>query len=74
MTKAELLADPESCWNKAEDDEPVFVVLGRDPAAGDTVRYWATLSSHAGYHRQEKIHDAIEDAEALDEWPKNPPN
>ena len=33
MTKRELLADPNSCLNRAADDEPVFVLLGRDPAA-----------------------------------------
>lgn len=41
MTKAEMLADPNSCWNRAKDDEPVFVLLGRDPEAPGTVDYWS---------------------------------
>ena len=74
MIKRDELADPRSCLNKADDDEPLFVLRGSDPAAADIVRAWATLSSHAGYHRQEKIEQAFEVAQALDKWPKNDPN
>lgn len=40
MTKAENLADPNSCWNKARDDEHVFVLLERDAATPGTIRDW----------------------------------
>lgn len=40
MTKAECIADPNSCWNKAKDDEPVFILLGRDEDAPATIEYW----------------------------------
>lgn len=40
MTKADEVADPESCLNKAADGEMLFVVLARDPAAAATVRFW----------------------------------
>lgn len=41
MTKRELIDDQNSCLNKAADDEPIFVLLGRDAAAYRAVLYWA---------------------------------
>jgi hypothetical protein len=32
--------DPNSCWNKARDDERLFVLLARDPAAPAAIRAW----------------------------------
>lgn len=29
------------CWEKAKPDEPVFVLLGRDPDAPAAIRKWA---------------------------------
>jgi hypothetical protein len=29
------------CYDDAHPDEPMFVLLGRDPAAGSLVRLWA---------------------------------
>jgi hypothetical protein len=40
VRKREELATVPSCWNKAADDEMVFVLLGRDVAAPDTIRNW----------------------------------
>lgn len=40
MLKSEELSDPNSCFNKANDNELIFVLLGRDPAAAKTVRGW----------------------------------
>lgn len=40
MRKSAELSNPSSCLNKARDDEPLFVLLGRDPASVATVRYW----------------------------------
>lgn len=31
---------PNDCYAKALPDEPMFVLLARDPAAPDTVRAW----------------------------------
>lgn len=42
-TKAEVLADPNSVWNKTADDEPVFVMVARDPFAYQMIRRWANL-------------------------------
>jgi hypothetical protein len=40
MRKRDEVADPGSCLNKARDDEWLFVLLGRDPAAPAAVRAW----------------------------------
>ena len=40
MRKSEELARSDSCLNKAKDDEMLFVLLGRDAAAADTVEFW----------------------------------
>lgn len=40
MIKYDELIDPNSCLNKAQANEPLFVLLGRDPAAADTIRFW----------------------------------
>lgn len=40
MLKRDELADPNSCWNKARDDERVFVLLARDSAAPAAIRGW----------------------------------
>lgn len=40
MRKRDELADPASCLNKAKDDEWLFVLLGRDPAAAAAVQAW----------------------------------
>lgn len=40
MLKHEELTNPQSCMNRAKDDEPTFVLLGRDVAAPATIRQW----------------------------------
>ena len=40
MRKSAELSDPNSCLNKAKDDELLFVLLERDAAAADTVEFW----------------------------------
>lgn len=40
MRKRDEISDPNSCFNRAKDDEIVFVVLGRDEAAPATIRGW----------------------------------
>lgn len=40
MIKREELTKPNSCLNKARDDEMLFVLLERDDTFADTVRYW----------------------------------
>jgi hypothetical protein len=40
MRKSQELTDPASCFSKARDDEILFVLLARDPAAPGTIRDW----------------------------------
>lgn len=40
MIKIQEIADSRSCLNKARDDEMLFVLLGRDPAAPVAIRVW----------------------------------
>jgi len=41
MKKYEELSESTSCLSKAEAHERLFVLLGRDVAAADTIEYWA---------------------------------
>lgn len=40
MIKRLELTDPNSCMSRARDDEMTFVLLGRDAAAPETIRFW----------------------------------
>jgi hypothetical protein len=40
MKKWDELSDPDSCLNRAHDDEILFVLLARDKASPATVRFW----------------------------------
>ena len=40
MIKAQELAYPDSCFNKAHTDELIFVLLARDPAAPVAIEAW----------------------------------
>lgn len=41
MRKKDEIADPNSCLNRAREDEWCFTLLGRDLAAPAAVRAWA---------------------------------
>ncbi len=40
MRKRDELTNPNSCMNKAQDDEWTFVLLGRDAAAPVAIQAW----------------------------------
>lgn len=46
--KSAELQKPTSCFNKAEWNEPIFVLLGRDPAAAATIRFWCEERQRLG--------------------------
>lgn len=54
------------CYSNAEPDEPMFVLLARDPQAPTTVRAWAALSK--GSHDQAKLDEALSCADAMERW------
>jgi len=73
MIKIREQTDPTSCLNKAERDEPVFVLLARDPQAAALVRKWADdrerESALAGKpERPEKLAEARALADLMDAW------
>lgn len=51
MRKCDELALPESCLNKARDDELLFVLLGRDVAAPNAVLAWISERLLRGKNR-----------------------
>lgn len=62
------LSEPNSCINRARDDEMTFVLLGRDPAAAATIRFWAAERVRLGKNHPNdgQIVDALADADRID--------
>ncbi len=58
------------CYANAEPDEPMFVLLGRDPMAGLLVRIWATLRASQG-EAMDKCVEAMQCAEAMEGWARS---
>lgn len=57
------------CYAAADPDEPMFVLLGRDPLAPFLVGLWAGLkSAHDPSASEAKLKEALECANAMDEW------
>jgi hypothetical protein len=55
------------CLSKAEPDEPMFVLLGRDPVAPILINLWADIRGRMG-EEQEKVEEAVACAEACAAW------
>jgi hypothetical protein len=70
MTKAELLADPNSCLNRSADDEPVFLIVARDVIAPGIVEEWALRAQQRGSPK-EKTEGAFEIARVMRIWQTN---
>ena len=62
MTKYENMVDPTSCFNRALMDEPIFVLLGRDPAAPVAIRAWVEERERLGKNKPQdrQILDALD--------------
>ncbi len=73
-------ADPGEfdCYENAEDDEPMFVLLARDPMASALVRLWARAYEqrhHADLNKAERKHaEALNCADAMDRWKEDHPD
>lgn len=73
-TKAEILADPNSAFNRAADDEPLFVLRAHDLAAPLAVRDWLDLRQKMIRHGVRPVSDypeiqtAAEVAAAMHDW------
>jgi hypothetical protein len=71
MRKHDELSDPASCWNRALDEEWVFVLLARDEAAPATLRKWIAERIRLGKNRpgDRQLADVEQKAAALEaEW------
>ena len=64
MTKKELLADPQSCWNKANDDEELFILRAVDKASPIAITTWAAIAEAHGC-RHGKVLGALQVADAM---------
>lgn len=57
------------CFAAAHPDEPMFVLLGRDPLAAMLVGWWAGLKSALDPNAdEEKIKEALLVAQQMDQW------
>lgn len=52
MIKSLEATDPQSCWNKATDNELTFVLLGRDAAAPVAIAAWCQERIRLGKNRE----------------------
>lgn len=68
MLKRDEVSNPSSCLNKAAEDEPVFVLRGKDPCAPDAIRFWADCASEREEHEDEKIEEALKMADQMDAY------
>jgi hypothetical protein len=56
------------CYENAKPDEPMFILLGRDPTAWLLVRIWCALRDELGTASDEQIEEAQACADALREY------
>jgi hypothetical protein len=63
MIKRDEIADPNSCLNRAKDDEIVFTLLGRDKSAPVAIRAWINDRIRTGKnnHNDPQILNALKD-------------
>lgn len=68
MTKQREREDPNSCWNKAKDDEMVFVLLGRDIASPVAITAWVSKRIRSGKNQpdDQQITEALAAARAME--------
>ena len=66
MLKREELREPFSCLNKADPEEPVFVLRAKDVLAAQTVRLWAAMATEM--HEPENVQEAHALAARMEQW------
>ena len=62
------------CYDKAEDDEPMFVLLARDPVAPVLVRMWCELRSLLDLNDVEKFEEARACSFNMETWARDHPD
>lgn len=70
MKKRDEISNPNSCLNRAADDEPLFVLRGKDVAAPEVIRDWAHRRVMCGKNEKadEQIREAIQLADEMVEY------
>ena len=68
MIKNRELLEGDSTLNKAQLNEPIFILRASDILAPIVVKYWATIAQDAGVDRR-KIREAYELALTMTGWP-----
>lgn len=68
MLKRDEIADPNSAWNRAADDEPLFIVRGTDPLAPKLIEDWSARSVIDALHEDAKIKAAFRFAQYVRQW------
>src|SRR3990167_1330761 len=56
------------CYSHADPDEPMFVLLGRDPIASVLVGLWVKIRQEMGETNEEKLMESVTCASALSHW------
>ncbi len=76
MIKHMELAELNSCLNKADDDEPIFVIRAKDPCAVATILAWCNFRVENGYNQpgDAKLTEAMGLTNQIAEWRRNHPN
>ena len=66
-------ANPGSydCYSKAEPDEPMFVLLGRDPVAAAAVWLWIQIRKEMGTTEEPMLDEARACMRALTKWARS---
>lgn len=72
MIRAEELMLPTSCLNKAQNDEPIFVLRANDEMAPMSVRTWARMyilsKGIATPAQVAKYNEALKLADEMERW------
>lgn len=64
---------PFDCYAKARPDEPMFILLGRDPLSPILVDIWARLRFIMGKRRDKSV-EALNVADAMRVWKERNPD
>jgi len=62
------------CYSKAEPDEPMFVLLARDPVAPILIRIWAILAGFMEGKSAAKLAEAEWCAKEMTKWKEDHPD
>lgn len=68
MRKNIEMSNPDSCLSKAKHTEMLFVMLGRDVAAPDTIRFWIAERIRLGknHFNDPQLVEALACAQAME--------